>query len=207
MKILGIAATSGLFLLSSAAFAGGCHVLGSQQGGESYNGPTNCVDTTVTNITVNGPFNASETTVKGGVVVRGPAKVKELHVGGDFSVFGPLNAKQLTVIGKLVVQGPLKVKDAKLKTVTVNGPVKIDESTISSSLNYAANEGVIDDSTVADITVRGSSYKPAILCLDKTRVTGEVAFVGTKGTIYLKDGAVVTGSVAGGSTVKGDCPD
>ena len=121
----------GLFLsaLSLNGYAGICSLSSATEQGQNVS-VTQCSQGTLTQETFEGPVNAEKTVIAGPVVVNGPFRGMGVNINsGSLTVTGTFVAYGLTIgAGSLMVHGPTRISHSTLQSVTVYGPLTVDNS-------------------------------------------------------------------------------
>jgi cytoskeletal protein CcmA (bactofilin family) len=226
MKIqIKILMASLLSLITLTTFADGCSVQGAQNGTTSYEGKTDCANTTLPSLLVNGKFTATKTTINGAAKINGPVHANFFTVNGPLSINGETFVDTLIVTGATKINGKITLSSSKLHVTTANGKliatnstfgdttvdgsVNIQDSKINGKLTLNSNYSTLNGTVVNNIVFTNEAPdKPQILCLEKaSHVKGDIKFASGKGMIYKIGASKIDGHISGAKVIQDTCPD
>ncbi len=168
-----------------------------------------------------GPTSYENKTLKN-LLVKGPTKIRSVHVSGDTEIHGPLNSRgsdlesaevhgpvlliESNVHGEVKVHGPIKSYGTTFDgEVTIHGPLTTEESVFNGTLKLSAKNVTLESSKTKDIIMKSKSQKDKVLTLaNNTSVDGSIVFENSssKNKVIIEKGSNVSGSITGAEVVR-----
>ena len=133
-------------------------------------------------VTVNGTFDAFNTTIKGPIQVSGLVRMGSVQsLSGDVSVIGQSQIENSEFNGAYMNQGAFDLKSSSIK-----GPLMVTADKVS-----------LKDSIVSKVMIT-DHQKPAQLILNNTTISSNVTFKGIQGVVILKGNSHINGQLING---------
>ncbi|HSW93441.1 MAG TPA: hypothetical protein VLJ15_03705 [Gammaproteobacteria bacterium] len=212
-----------LSTITIAALAEGCKTTGYQKG-DRYFGKTDCQQTVLSQLTVNGRVDMNQVLVNSNAVINGTVEGHDLSVKGSLTVNGNTTLNKVSVAGSTIIRGQTTLSDTKLQSITVQGKLnasgsRLANTTVSGSVNLrdvvikgtltaSTDLAVLNGVDVKNILITKSvPDKSQTVCLEKASVVhGDIKFESEKGAVYTSGASKIMGKVIGGKVIEGACP-
>lgn len=216
-------AIASLLTMTVTAMALGCKTAGYQKG-DSYFGKTDCQQTVLSKLTVNGQVDMNQVSVNSNAVINGPVEGHDLSVKGSLTVNGKTTLNKVSVAGSTTIRGQTTLSNTQLQNVTVQGKLnasgsRLANTTVAGSVNLrdvvlrgtltaSADLVILNGVDAKDILITKSiPDKSQIICLEKASVVhGNIKFEADKGVVYTSGASKIIGKVMGGKVIEGVCP-
>ncbi len=130
------------------------------------------------------------------IVCTGPTVVNEVTVKTNMNVAGSLRANKCTV-GTLTINGSVTMNDSTIKgATTIVGELNATGVKFNDNVSITAKQARLNHVTInGSITMISTDPKPVLLVQCGTLITGSVIFKGTKGWVQMSNDALVQGKV------------
>lgn len=174
-----------------------------------------CGKATLDNLHYLGDAVLDGTTVTGSMKITGDLEMHHSHVN-NINIIGDLTANDSDVDGEAIVKG-----NATLSNIKFKAPTRIVGDVKASNTEFATDSSIIGDMDVRNTNFKGTltlaadkaymahsnaltinftkTYKSQNLYLNQNSfVNGDINFPSNHGSVYISDGARVSGKISGG---------